>query len=579
MSHAATTRRLALLLGFALTAATVPAAAQGGAAEPRGHTYTISQGPAEVGETTLAFVKTDAAGFAGEARSTVTIPGLLDLSSTLTVADDGSALEYLLTGTVRGIDIVLDADFHDGGVTLRVTQAGRLQTLELPAAPPLYVIDNNLLDGLLVLARQALRRPGTRLDVSLLVPQVALLGTATALAEPGSEELTHGEGTTQVTRVAVGMAVAGQTVDSVVWLDAAGDIVRLDQPASGVRFERLPAEPAAAVEASPDAVAEYLAATAACVAVREVSVESTGATLAGLLSVPTDGIGPHPAVLVWPGSGPVDLAGNALPVIRNSSLEQLAYALGCRGYAVLRIAKLGIPPSTGDGNAVTLDTYARNAADWLALLTARPDIDPARIALLGHSEGGMVALYATAAGAVTPAAIVLVATPGRPFDALLEEQLLARAAEGGASPAELEALRAQIVEAVAALRASTGTRLELVGALADNAIARSFAHAAGLMRSLFAHDPADLIAGLDTPLLIVQGEKDMQVRSVDAELLAAAAPSARLVLLPDMTHMLVDEAGPALDGLVPNADDTISGALVSAVGDFLAERMAAGAPR
>lgn len=67
--------------------------------------------------------------------------------------------------------------------------------------------------------------------------------------------------------------------------------------------------------------------------------------------------------MVLPGSGAVDLAGNALPIIGNSGLEQLAHALGCRGYGVLRVAKLGIPPSTGDGNAVTPDADAGAGAD------------------------------------------------------------------------------------------------------------------------------------------------------------------------------------------------------------------------
>src|SRR5690606_17619277 len=140
-----------------------------------------------------------------------------------------------------------------------------------------------------------------------------------------------------------------------------------------------------------------------------------------------------PTLLVLPGSGAVDLAGNALPIIRNSGLEQLAFALGCHGYGVLRVAKLGIPPSTGDGNAVTLDTYAQNTADWLALLASHPGVDPRRLGLIGHSEGGLIALYAAATGLVDPAVLVLIAAPGRPMDVLLEEQLIARAAEGGAT--------------------------------------------------------------------------------------------------------------------------------------------------
>src|SRR5690606_907137 len=164
---------------------------------------------------------------------------------------------------------------------------------------------------------------------------------------------------------------------------------------------------------------------------------------------------------------------------------------------------------------------------------------------------------------------VLIATAGRTFDVLLEEQFLARAREGGASDAQLEETAAQVTQALAAIKASSGTRLELTGDLADNPVAQLFANAAGLLRSEMALDPTELIAALELPILIVQGEKDLQVTPVDGAALAAAAPEARLVAPPNLTHNLVDVAGDALDGLVPGPDAVISADLVLAVGTFL----------
>ena len=458
-----------------LTMALALAAAQPAAGNQAANVYDLFQGPANVGEFGATFTPSDpaAAGagtdLSGVSDSYATVPGILDFAATLTVSQDGSALSYLLTGTVQGVAVEIAAEFHDAGVTITATQAGQTSSFELVASEPVYVVDNNFIDGLQLIARRAVATPGVEIDVAIVVPQVVLLGRATAVASENVEELDHAGATLTANRVEVTMAVAGQTVASTVWLDEAGDIVVLAQPAFGVRFVRRAAgaaDPAgggvedAAVVAGAQA---FLDSTRSCVTSSDVTVASTGETLAGVLTLPADlgEAGRAPTVLVLPGSGAVDMAGNALPVVRNSGLEQLAYALGCHGFGVLRIAKLGLPPSTGDGNAVTLDTYAQNTADWLALLAAHPGVDPARIGLLGHSEGGLVALYAAASGLVDPTALVLIAAAGRPMDVLLAEQLLARAEESGATEEQVAELSGQVGEAIAAIKASTGTRLDL----------------------------------------------------------------------------------------------------------------------
>ncbi len=187
-------------------------------------------------------------------------------------------------------------------------------------------------------------------------------------------------------------------------------------------------------------------------------MESTGAELYGELSVPVGVEGRAPALLLLPGSGAVDGDGNVMPLLRNSGYRQLAYALACHGFAMLRVAKLGIPPSTANAKDVTLQTFAHNTADWLALLADQPDIDPNRIGLLGHSEGGLIALYAVANQFVAPQVVALIATSGRPLDDLAREQIIARNQEAGATPEQLRA--------VGELLAAAATRATLL-AFAD----------------------------------------------------------------------------------------------------------------
>ena len=89
---------------------------------------------------------------------------------------------------------------------------------------------------------------------------------------------------------------------------------------------------------------------------------------------------------------------------------------------------------------------------------------------------------------------------------------------------------------------------------------------------LFAEDPAALAAGLDVPLLIVQGDQDIQVTVDDAKSLAAAQPKARLVLLPGVNHVLkIPPGGDRAANLKAYADPSlaIAPAVVEAIAGFV----------
>ena len=585
-----TTRLRTTLLTAALGAAMLTgavAAAQGAAAEAAAAAgadaavYDLYQGPAQLGEVGVA-VRSEGDGAAS--RSWVSIPGLLDLRDELVTAADGTARSYLLEGTAQGTAIRIEAAFAEAGVTLAIEQAGQRASIELATTEPTYVLDNNFLDGYQVVADtfvvDGAFAAGVVRTLPVVVPQAAVLGTLELHAAEAREQVEVRGVQESAWRLDATLRVGPQAIPMTLWLDDDGRILLLEQGAGAIRFVLRPPAGAGAADGASAAAAtdretadERLARDAACVVERELEVVSTGAVLAGRLTVPVASAegraAPAPVLVLLPGSGAVDVDGNAVPLLRNSGYRQLAYALACQGYATLRIAKLGIPPSTGDGNAVTIDTYVQNTADWVARLAQEAGVDAERLGLIGHSEGGLVVLASVAGGAVAPDVVVLIATAGRPFDVLIEEQLLARATEGGASAEQVDALRNQTRQAIAAIRTVEGTRLELSGALAENPVAAMFAHAAGLLRSEIALDPLALAARVAVPVVVVQGEKDLQVRPVDGRLLAEAAPRATLLAFPDLTHNLVDVAGPALGGLIPAYDAALSDTLLRALTTYL----------
>ena len=60
--------------------------------------------------------------------------------------------------------------------------------------------------------------------------------------------------------------------------------------------------------------------------------------------------------------------------------------------------------------------------------------------------------------------------------------------------------------------------------------------------SAFTEDPIDPLKQITSPILIVGGARDHQIARLDLVALAAAAPAAKTLWLPDMNHVLVDVA-------------------------------------
>lgn len=275
-------------------------------------------------------------------------------------------------------------------------------------------------------------------------------------------------------------------------------------------------------------VAAILATLAApCAPAVAAPLEAPGpqGPLAGTLLMPA--AANPPVALIIPGSGPTDRDGDSPLGIKAAPYRLLAQALAARGIASLRIDKRGLFGSAGalaDANAVTLDDYAADIHAWVKVLKARTGA--ACIWLVGHSEGGLVALKA-AADTDGLCGIVLLATPGRPMGEVLRRQFRANPANAP--------YRAAAFEAIAALEAGrhvdTATLAPPLRPLFAPPLQR-------FLISAFAFDPAPALAGLRLPALIVQGGRDLQVSDADARRLAAARPTAGLVRLPDVNHVL-----------------------------------------
>jgi len=263
-------------------------------------------------------------------------------------------------------------------------------------------------------------------------------------------------------------------------------------------------------------------------------IPAVGFNLAGTVTVPP-GVGRlrHPTVVLVGGSGPADrdetVAG--IPIF-----SQLAGAFAEQGFMVVRYDKRGIGQSGGRTETATLQDYADDLVGVVRWLAKRDDVDPRRIAVVGHSEGGSVAMLA-AAKEKKIASLVLVATIGTTGADLILDQQRHALDQMSVSDAERQAkidLQKKIQQAVITDKGWEGVPPEL-RKQADTP----------WFRSLLTFDPARVMPDVKQPILIVQGDLDTQVSPGNADKLAALAGARKkagsvdIVRLPGVNHLLV----------------------------------------
>ncbi|NKC51751.1 alpha/beta hydrolase [Ochrobactrum cytisi] len=264
---------------------------------------------------------------------------------------------------------------------------------------------------------------------------------------------------------------------------------------------------------------------AAALSSQEISAAGPFGELRGTWTKASDAAAP--VVLIIPGSGPTDRDGNSPLGISAGLYRLLAEGLGAAGVATVRIDKRGMFGSAGavpDANAVTINDYVSDTRARLKAIRSSTGSDC--VWLLGHSEGGPVAL-ATAQVERHICGLILIATPGRPLGDVLKEQLRS-------NPANASILSS----------ANTAINTLAVGKHVDpselpTSLAPLFAPAIqDFLISAFTLDPAELAGHVAKPILILQGERDLQIGIPDAMVIKAAAPSAKLTRLPNTNHVL-----------------------------------------
>lgn len=262
-----------------------------------------------------------------------------------------------------------------------------------------------------------------------------------------------------------------------------------------------------------------------------------------------------PLAVIIAGSGPTDRNGNQ-QMMENNSLRYLAEGLYKNNIASFRYDKR-IVKQMKDRNIneenIRFDDFIKDAKDVLAYFKKANVFS--KIYIIGHSQGSLVGMVALEDGAD---GFVSIAGPGRSIDQVIVEQLSKQAPQ----------LTKNAKMAFAELKANGNTTSY------DKGLASIFRPALQpFIYSWMKYNPKAALSKLDIPILIINGDNDIQIAISEAEELQKAKPGADYLIIPQMNHILKKVGSDGLENQKTYNDPKlpVMPALIRAISDFIKE--------
>jgi uncharacterized protein len=456
----------------------------------------------------------------------------LELTTTrfeATYAPDWQPQKLAIEGSHKGQLISLLTVFEPTSAKSDILQSGQRLSVTHKVSPRTVALPNNFFAAYeAVAARLGSAAPGTTFPV-YIAPQAEVVVTVEGTRP---RRIVTVDGPIEFRQFDLSFANPAGATKVEMWIDSRNRFARLALPAASLTVLR---DDLSAVLAREDRISHP--------GDEEVFIPATGFNLAGTVSkpaapaadAPKGSPGRLPAIVLVAGSGRQDRDELVFGI---PILGQLAGTLADAGFIVIRYDKRGVGLSGGRVESATLDDYATDIISVVNWLRRRKDVDADRIAVVGHSEGGAVAMLA-ADREKRIKAIGLVATPGRTGrETTLEQQqrILSRSKDSAEDRKAKVELQGRIMDAVA-----SGRGWETVPpALRREADTAWF-------RSWLQFDPAAAMKKFDQPVLIIQGALDAQVPPAHADQLEtwsrarrnSAAALTQKIVVPGVNHLLV----------------------------------------
>ena len=455
---------------------------------------------------------------------------------------------------MRGQPMSLKTTFADNEATSAIVQTGQQGTLSHKVSTATVALPNNFYSAYEALA---LRLQNTAVGGTIPVyvaPQAELAVRVERITPRRIETPTTRHELRQFDLV---FPNPGGPLNVEVWIDARGRLARLTIPVASLSVVR---DDLSTVLARLDSYSHPRD--------EELFIPANGFNLAATITPPTGLVEKAPVVILLSGSGPQDRDETVFGI---PILGQVAGRLSDAGFFVVRYDKRGVGQSGGRIESTSLDAYAEDARAVLNWVRQRRGIDKDRVALVGHSEGGAVAMLLAGRARGDIRAIGLLAAPGdtgRGITLAQQQHALNRANESEDSKREKVALQNRLMDAV-----MTGKGWETVPPeLRRQADTLWF-------RSWLSYNPADTMRRTNQPIFIIQGTLDTQIPPAQADALekmgqarkGEASRTVRKVLVPGVNHLLVPAATGEVDEYGSLPDKNVSPAITDPLIAWLQE--------
>ncbi len=255
----------------------------------------------------------------------------------------------------------------------------------------------------------------------------------------------------------------------------------------------------------------------------EYNLEVAEGNIYGTLTLPKEGNN-FPVAIIIAGSGPTDRDGNNPIGGKNNSLKMVAEALAKDGIASLRYDKRGVGESQSlvkKEEDLVFEDYIDDVVRWVDKL--RTDKRFNKVIIIGHSEGALIG--ATAAYKSNVDGFVSVAGMGYSAYDTLKRQLKDQ-------PGDIYEKSLPLLDTLKEGNLIFNPPQELYVLFRPSV--------QPYMISWFKYDPVVEISNVKAPILILQGDNDIQVQVSDAEMLHEGNPNSKLVIVKGMNHVLKD---------------------------------------
>ncbi len=250
----------------------------------------------------------------------------------------------------------------------------------------------------------------------------------------------------------------------------------------------------------------------------EVTFTNDGITFAGTLTLPNSG-NHFPAVVLIAGSGPHD---RNEEVFGHKPFLLLADALSRNGFAVLRYDERGVGATVGGNPLAPTEPLATDAMAALRYLKTRPEVDATRAGLMGHSEGGMIAIMNAAKHPdEVPFIVSLAGTGVDGVELGMQQVRLMNKAMGKDPDSAVLRLNEELFKIIAAEKDSVTLRNKMIAfyqshpeqleELGDKMTIDQLVDMTLITSCIFQYDPTENLKRVKCPMLAINGTLDAQV--------------------------------------------------------------------